>query len=313
MFDVAVSEITSARWDLQHEIARVAEYGFESLSLWRPKVSDLGTATTARLLGAAGIRVSSLQWAGGFTGGDGRSFAESVDDAVEAIAAAAELSAPVLVIHSGCRGGHTRSHALRLLTQAIETVAPLASRSGVSLAVRPVAPQAAPGCSFLAGLAETLDLVEGFSDPSVRLSLDLWHFGHDDQFAHLLPRLAAAAAVVQVADRCGPPSPAADRLPAGYGSLPLERLVGDLVGHGYHGAVEFDPVGEAVEVLGYEGVWQETRLVAESWSDRLAARRYGPLPSGINADRGSRRGQFRAASAAGVRRSHASSHSGSPG
>lgn len=309
MFDVAVSELTSPRWDLQDEVERAAAHGFDAISLWRPKVSDVGAATAAAVVATAGIRVSSLQWAGGFTGGDGRSFAESIDDALEAIATAATLAAPVLIVHSGCRGGHTRSHAARLLMQALETLAPVAGRAGVTLALQPTHPAGAAGCSFLGGLAEAVELVDRFADPAVRLALDIWHVGDSPELSPLLPRLAEATAVVHVADRCGPPSVAADRLPPGHGCLPLERLVGDLIAHGYRGAVEFDPVGEAVEILGYEGVWHETRLVAETWSDRLAIGRSGPLA----APRRPLAGHFRAPAPAGSRRSHASSHTGSPG
>jgi sugar phosphate isomerase/epimerase len=321
MFDIAVSELTSSRWDLQQEIAHVAAHGFEAISLWRAKVSDLGAAAAARVMRAAGVRVSSLQWAGGFTGGDGRSFTESVDDAIEAIGTAATLSAPVLVLHSGCRGGHTRTHAARLLGEALETLTPIAARAGVTLALKPVH-SAAAGCSFLTGIGEALDLVRRFDEPALRLALDLWHFGDDAELAALMPGLAEAVAVVQVADRCGSPAAEVDRLPAGHGTLPLERLVFDLFGHGYAGAIEFDPVGEAVEILGYDGVWQETRLVADAWTDRHAARRHGPFPASVagGIDRGRdgdrfsmTRGHFRAGSAAGSRRSHASTHTGSPG
>jgi len=310
MFDVAVSQLTSARWDsrwdLADELARLRTHGFEALSLWRPKVSDTGASATRRLLAAAGVRVSSLQWAGGFTGGDGRSFAESVDDALEALATAEEVGAPVLIVHSGCRGGHTRSHAQRLLVQALETLLPAAARAGVTLAVKPVHPGACPGFSFLADLESALDLVDQFDDATVRLALDLWHFGDDPGLRGLLPRLAPATAVVQVADRSGPPAPGADRLPAGHGGLPLEDVVGSLVEQGFDGPVEFDPVGEAVEILGYDGAWQETQLVADAWAERFPA----PLARS-RFDAGPLRGHFREGS--GIRKSHASSHSGSAG
>ena len=314
MFDVAVSELTSSRCDLSQEIIWLTAAGVESISLWRPKVTDVGAAAAARLVGDAGIRVSSLQSAGGFTGGDGRSFAESIDDAIEAIGVAAVVGAPCLVIHSGCRGGHTRSHASRLLVQAIEALAPTASQAGVALALKPVHPLAAPGCSFLAGLGDALDLVERFDDVAVRLALDLWHFGHEAGPLEMLPRLAAASAVVQVADRCGPPAAGGDRLPVGHGSLDLEALVSGLVDHGYRGPFEFDPVGEAVEILGYEGVWQETRFVTDAWADRHAARPGTMVRSGFEGERlPTARGHFLAGSGSGGRRSHASSHTGSPG
>lgn len=271
MFEVAISELTSVRWELHEELAHAAAVGFDAISLWRPKVSDAGVAETARLLATSGVAASSLQWAGGFTGGDGRSFAESVADAVDAITVAEAVGAPVLVVHSGCRGGHTRSHAARLLSQALEMLAPRAAAAGVTLAIRPVHPLAAPGCSFVTRLADALDLVEQFDDSAVRLAVDLWQFGGDGGIDALLPRLAAAAAVVQVADRTGEPSPAADRLPAGCGELPLEQLVAGLFEAGYRGPVEFDPVGEAVESMGYAAAWRQTKVAVGGWRSRLEA------------------------------------------
>jgi sugar phosphate isomerase/epimerase len=271
MFDVAISELTSVRWELHEELAHAAAVGFDAISLWRPKVSDAGVAETARLLATSGVAASSLQWAGGFTGGDGRSFAESVADAVDAITVAEAVGAPVLVVHSGCRGGHTRSHATRLLSQALEMLAPRAAAAGVTLAIRPVHPLAAPGCSFVTQLADALDLVEQFDDSALRLAVDLWQFGGDHGIDALLPRLAAAAAVVQVADRIGEPSAAADRLPAGSGDLPLEQLVAGLLEAGYRGVVEFDPVGEAVESMGYAAAWRQTRAAVGGWRSRLAS------------------------------------------
>jgi len=218
------------------------------------------------MLTGAGIRVSSLQWAGGFTGGDGRTFAESIEDAAEAIDTAAAVGAPILVVHSGCRGGHTRAHARRLFVQALETLAPLASRAGVALAVKPLHAAAAPGCSFLTRAIDALELVEDLADPAVRMAVDLWQFGDDPELLRLLPRLAAATAVVQVADRIGPPTIELERLPVGHGTLPLESLVLALVDHGYGGTFEFDPVGDTVAALGYDRVLQETRLVADAWT-----------------------------------------------
>jgi len=283
MFDVAISQLTTIRWNLEQELAHVTEHGFTTLSLWRPKVSDAGISGTAAALARSGIRVSSLQWAGGFTGSDGRSFRESVADAADAIATAAALAAasrpdgrstaqpPAVVVHSGCRGGHTRSHAARLLGDAIAVMIPRAEREGVRVALKPVHPRAAGGCSFLTDLEAAIGLVESFGSSHVGLALDLWQFADSAAFDRLLPRLAKIAAIVQVADRWGPPAADADRLPAGAGCLRLERVIGELWAAGYRGWYEFDPVGESVEMLGYAGTLHEIRQVADAWSGRLAA------------------------------------------
>lgn len=267
MIDFAVSQLTTPRWDLGQELERIVACGFDAISLWRPKVSDAGLGDVSTRLACAGVRVSSLQWAGGFTGGDGRSFADSVADGLEAIDAAALLGAPVLVVHSGCRGGHTLAHATRLFHDAIDRLVPRARDAGVVIAVRPIHSRAVPGCSFLDRLEPALDLVESYDDAALRLVLDLWQFADTAGIDACLPRLAAVSALVQVADRIGPPARDQDRLPAGRGTLPLGPLVAGLVACGYRGDIEFDPVGEVVETAGYEAIHRETRRLADAWTE----------------------------------------------
>jgi sugar phosphate isomerase/epimerase len=188
----------------------------------------------------------------------------------------------------------------------------------VTLAVKPIQASAAPGCSFLTRLEEALALVERFADPCVRLALDLWQFADDPEIEPLLPSLARTAAIVQVADRGGPVIPGADRLPAGLGELPLERLVAGLWAAGYRGAFEFDPVGEAVETRGYARVLRETRAVVDGWTARLpvedeAEPVEGPQARAAFANPGDPAHFSGAESLRGSRRSHASSQVVSPG
>ncbi len=266
MFQIAISQTTTARWELPRELERLSAHGFSGISLWRPKVTDLGVATTAALLAQAGMKAVSVLWAGGFTGGDGRSFDESVADAVEAIETAEALGAGTVVVHSGCRGGHTRSHAARLLAQALGQLAPRATAAGVALAIRPMHPAAAADCNFVTRLEEAVELVERFDDPSIRLAFDLWQWADAAETTPLLPRVARLTALMQVADRTGPPTVGGDRLPVGSGTLPLRRIVRRLLDLGYCGDFEFDPVGERVESLGYEAILAATRGVATAWS-----------------------------------------------
>lgn len=274
MFHAAVSQLTASRWELSEELSHLAARGFKALAVWRHKLSDLDLGESRRLLVRHGVRVSSVQWAGGFTGGDGRTFSESVNDAAEAIEWAAALNSPVVVLHSGCRGGHTRSHARRLLVEAIELLAPLATRAGVRLAIKPLHRSTATRCSFLARLVDALEIVDDLverrqSNDCVGLAIDLWHFGDDPDLGSLLPLLIDRTAIVQVADRIGPPTADHERLPAGRGTLPLEEVAAALLDHGYRGDFEFDPVGEAVEAAGYEAVLDELAATVEDWSRSL--------------------------------------------
>ena len=266
MLNASISELTTLRWELAEELDRLARHGFDRLSIWRTKLSDIGTEQARCLLQQSGMRVSSLQWAGGFTGGDGRSFTESVDDALEAVEAAAEIGTDVLVVHSGCRGGHTRGHARRLLADALDVLAPEALARGVTLALKPTHPAAAANCGFLTNLPEALGWVERFDHPAVRLSLDLWHFGKDRSLFEHLGSLVPLMAVVQVADCRGEPSAERERLAPGQGTHPLGAIVAAILEHGYTGDFEFEFVGEAGGALGYEDVLRQARVTADAWA-----------------------------------------------
>ena len=84
--------------------------GIHGIGVWRQKLSDYGEDKGVELLAESGLEVSNLLWAGGFTGSDGRSLKDSVDDAKDAIRLAAEMHAACLVVYSGSRRSHA-SHA----------------------------------------------------------------------------------------------------------------------------------------------------------------------------------------------------------
>ena len=265
----AASQLTTLRWELPEELCHCIEHGFDAISLWRPKLSDLSLTEARSLLKQAGVQVACLQWAGGFTGSDGRSFQESVDDCCEAIDTAEQLETDTLVIYAGCRGGHTLSHARRLVLHALEELAPVAAAAGVSLAVKPVRTTAAPGCGFLTTLAEAVEVIEAVDHPQVGLAIDLWAYA-DDSTAFLdCDRLARHARQVSLADRVGPPHADQERLPPGWGSLPLTARLEALRRAGFCGVVELDPVGETVASEGYEATLAAVGRYASGVAGRL--------------------------------------------
>ena len=93
MARLAISELTTLRWSLEDDIEHYQAAGVAAIGVWRPKLADLGNDKGAELLAEAELAVSSLQWAGGFTGSDGRSHQDSLSDARLAIQTAATLSA----------------------------------------------------------------------------------------------------------------------------------------------------------------------------------------------------------------------------
>ena len=130
MAELSMNETTTFRWSFEEDVAQYAAAGIPAIGVWRQKLSDCGLSKARELLRRSGLKVSHLFWAGGFTGSDGRSYRESVDDAAEAVRTAAELDCRTLVVCSGPRAGHTYNHARRLVQGALTRVGPAGRRVG---------------------------------------------------------------------------------------------------------------------------------------------------------------------------------------
>src|SRR3954453_19077572 len=172
MVRLAISELTTFRWSLEEDLEHYKAAGASAIGVWRRKLADAGEARGTELIAASGLKVSSLQWAGGFTGSDGHSHQESLADARQAIDTAATIGAPCLIIHSGARGVHTHNHARRLLKLALSKLLPLAEERGVILALEPMKVDCGGEFTFLNCFEEALSLVAEYKSPAIGIALD---------------------------------------------------------------------------------------------------------------------------------------------
>src|SRR5262245_8269277 len=158
----AMTEITTFRWSFEQDIEHYAAAGYDAVGVWRHKLSDYGEEKGVELIAEHGLAVSSLCWVGGFTGSDGWSHEESIQDARQAIELAAATRAHCLVVHSGARGLHTQNHVRRLLRQAIDALLPVAESLHVTLALEPMHPAAGAKWTFLNDLEDALRLAQSY-------------------------------------------------------------------------------------------------------------------------------------------------------
>jgi sugar phosphate isomerase/epimerase len=254
MVRLAVSELTTFRWSFEEDVAQYVAAGIAAIGVWRQKIADIGEQRGAQLLAESAIAVSSLQWAGGFTGCDGHSYEESLADARQAICTAAEIRAGCLIIHSGARGVHTHKHARRLFRQALDKLLPLAEERGIVLAMEPMTGDCGGEFTFLNCLDETYDLACTYQSPALGIALDVYHWGHKPEFMDRLPRLAPRLALVQLGDSRQPPSKEPNRCQLGDGTIPLRQIVRELIAAGYNGDFEVELMGEEIEAADYRDV-----------------------------------------------------------
>ena len=274
---IAVSQLATLRWGLAEELCHYTEHGFDAISLWWPKLSDLHLFEARELLDSAGVRVSSIQWPGGFTGSEGQTFRESLEDAYEAIDIAEQLDCPLVVLRTGSRAGHTLSHARRLIQLALAELAPAAQAVGVSLAIKMTQAEA----GFLTSLDDALPILEDSGSPNVGLAIDLWSHSEGLISSQRNSSLLERIKIVSVADRVKNASSSHERLPPGFGDLPLVELLRHVAESGYCGEVEFDPVGQTVSSMGYEELLALLREYVDHVQNCMNVTEVSPEPSAL--------------------------------
>ena len=251
---LSMNEITTYRWSFEEDVRNYAAAGLDAIAVWRQKLSDYGEEKGAELLAESGLAVSALLWAGGFTGSDGRSYRDSVQDAIEAVQLAGHLNAPTVVVYTGGRAGHTHNHARRLFKNALKELTDVACEHGVSLAIEPMHAGCAAEWTFLTTLDETLGVIQLLECPQVKLVFDAYHLGQDPQVLARLPELVPQIALVQLGDAKQPPRGEQNRCRLGEGCVPLKEIVNLLIDENYRGYFDVELLGEDLECADYRAL-----------------------------------------------------------
>jgi sugar phosphate isomerase/epimerase len=248
---LSLNETTTFRWSFEDDVAQYAAAGIGAIGVWRQKLSDCGQDRAKELIRQHKLTVSHLFWAGGFTGSEGHSYRESLEDTAEALRTAAALEAGCLIVCSGARAGHTFNHARRLVQGALQELAPLAEELGVVMALEPMHPGCAARCTFLNNLDDALGIIRAIDRPHVKLLLDTYHLGQDPGLVERIPEIVPVIALVQLGDAKRPPQGEQNRCRLGDGVVPLREIVCALRRGGYDGFFDVELLGEDVETLDY--------------------------------------------------------------
>ncbi len=258
MNTVSINQLSTLRWGFQEDAQAYAERGFQGIGVYRPKLEDFGLDRAVDLLAEFSLTATSLSWAGGFTGSDGRPVDEAVADAMGAVRDAANLQADILILLAGGRNNHIRNHARRTVCDAIKQVAIVAEEFGVQLSIEPFHRGCGNEWSFVNDLQSTLEIIETVGSPQLGLALDTYHV-MDEEIVSWLPEIVQHVNLVQLGDARHSPVGEMNRCLLGKGCVPLRKILSTLDEYGYAGALEVELIGEDVESLSYEELLDHTR------------------------------------------------------
>jgi hypothetical protein len=113
------------------EAETLSASGMRYVSIRRQQVRRIGEHSILEVLGDFGIGISSLGFAGGFTGTMGQTFEHAADDVRRATDIASQLNARFLVVLPGNQGLHTYNHAERTVRLAMMDLQYIAERHNV--------------------------------------------------------------------------------------------------------------------------------------------------------------------------------------
>jgi sugar phosphate isomerase/epimerase len=284
----SISQLTTSRWTFHQDVVRYLLHGFQSMGVWRQKIEDFDLLEITDYLHEMRMNVSSVHWAGGFTGGEGASHVDSIQDAIEAIELTSRLEGDCLIVHSGCQNGHISSHARRLFQQALQRLIPVAADYGVRLAVELMPCPSADNWTFMRGMECTLELINEFSEEQLGIVLDLYHVGLSGEVFEALPEFAHRIALVQLADRNQHGHCHQGRLMMGEGQVVFDKWLGSLIQNGYAGLYEIELHGAGVAATDYDLRLETASSFAEEiqnqWAINIAQQATLSRPP-INRDR----------------------------
>jgi sugar phosphate isomerase/epimerase len=257
---LSLNQATVNRLSVPEAVDLCVRHGIEAIGLWREQVGQAGLAASAQAVRAAGLRVSSLCRGGFFTHADPAARQAAIADNKAAIAEAAALGAPALVLVSGglVPGSRDVGLARRMVADAIGELVPVAQDHGIRLGIEALHPVFAADRCVITRLGEALDLALQFPADAVGVVVDTYHVWWD---AALLPDIARAGERIVSYQVCDWTLP-----------LPAQTLLGR--GHVGDGFIGFPPITAAVTAAGYAGDIETEIFNADIWAapaDKTAA------------------------------------------
>jgi sugar phosphate isomerase/epimerase len=260
---LSMNQATIKYASLDEAIAATLAAGYESIGLWREPVQEAGLGRSIRAVEDSGLRVSSLCRAGFFTMEEGHERRESLDDNRRAIAEAAALGAPALVLVAGGLPAGSRDivGARERVRDAIGELAPDAAAAGVTLTIEPLHPMYASDRAVVSTLGQALEIAEEFPPGVVGVVVDTVHVWWDPDVLAQIARAGAGDRIAsyQVCDWATP--------------LPADVLLGRH--YPGDGVIDFASLTAAVEATGYAGDVEVEIFNQSIWDapfDEVAAR-----------------------------------------
>ena len=243
---LSLNQATTLRWSFEEDVVRYRLAGIHTMGVWLPKLLEYGEERGLEWLNENEMSVSSLSYAGGFTGAFGHELEDVLEETRDLIQLAGKLQANSLVVVTGPINNHLTKHATRLVVDSLKELADESADQDVTLSLMPMRKVFCRDWTFLHKLDETLAILDKVNHPAVQLALDIYHLWPEKGLLSMLPELASRVGIVQVSDASPVSAVEYDRVLPGEGVLPVADVLKGLVDAGYRGCVDYQILSKSL-------------------------------------------------------------------
>ncbi len=185
---LCIHTITTKPWNIEVAAKNYAAAGVKGITVWRDALEGRNIRQTGNMLRQEGLDIVSLCRGGFFAGKDAEQRKPAIDDNRKAIAEAAELGAPIIVLVCGADPRQPLEESRKQIFDGIAAIVPDASGAGVKLAIEPLHPMYVDTRSAINTLAQANDMAEALHSPWVGVAVDVYHLWWDPHLEQEIKR-----------------------------------------------------------------------------------------------------------------------------
>ena len=215
----------------------VREAGIEYVGITQKALAELDLDLLSKCLIDNGLRVSSLNSAGFFTG---TSATKNYFSNTELIDIAVKLKADVLCVITGGIGNPPMllSEAHDKVKTGLSKLANQAADKGIKLGLEPIYPADIISKGNINSIANALSIIEPYK--SMQLILDVKHSWWDPDFIPLIKNFPEKVALVQLCNICIEGGELKNRTNLTSGSVDMSQLMKEIIKGKYRGKFELE-------------------------------------------------------------------------
>lgn len=176
---LCIHTITTRPWSIEEAVKNFSAEGVKGISVWRDAIEGKDIRKTGRMISEHGLEIVSLCRGGFFPGKEISKRKAAIEDNRKAIAEAAELGAPLVVLVCGSDPSQPLEDSRKQIQEGIETIIPDAAAAGIRLAIEPLHPMYADSRSAINTLATANDIASSISSKWIGIAVDVYHLWWD--------------------------------------------------------------------------------------------------------------------------------------